>query len=252
MNWSNTPAGIIHGAVQRFLVALGDAADTVASQMNRDPSLVARIALCAKSGGFQASTDQKRAREIMGRNMFGVEEAITHFSVTPSRAQFAALAEVPFSDEVLMSVKDTHILVALFPLSICDIRAKCSTDRSFFNEALYTREAFVHNSGEIGWHLICKMPLEKFTSQTWDVQQSLLAENEETPSTQVMVYTMIGYLRATGERLFENFYVRCSDLCSDGTRVLVSNFPDAGGLDIYDFWGNARFSYIGLAVARKS
>jgi hypothetical protein len=46
--------------------------------------LAARVVQLIHSGGFEPSTSQKRAREIMGRNFFGVEEAIKHFGVNPS------------------------------------------------------------------------------------------------------------------------------------------------------------------------
>src|SRR3989338_7146181 len=47
--------------------------------------------------GFDSSTSQKKAREIMGKNMFGIEDAIEHFGVNPSKQQLAYLAEVPFT-----------------------------------------------------------------------------------------------------------------------------------------------------------
>ncbi|MFZ2643502.1 MAG: hypothetical protein WA117_21095, partial [Verrucomicrobiia bacterium] len=65
-----------------------------------------------------------RIRGIMGRNFFGVEEAIKHFGVNPSPEQLAALSEIPFSEARLREVKDTHVLVAVVPLSILDIRGK--------------------------------------------------------------------------------------------------------------------------------
>lgn len=57
-------------------------------------------------------TSQKHVREIMGKNFFGVEKAIKHFGVNPTRLQLAALSEIPFSETVLEQLKDFHILVA--------------------------------------------------------------------------------------------------------------------------------------------
>jgi len=56
---------------------------------------------------------------------------------------------------------------------------------------------------------------------------------------------------ATGERLFEKIYVRCSDVDSDGDRVLVGLF-DSGGLYVYYRWVDRRGGYVGVASARKS
>lgn len=83
--------------------------------------LAQKIVRLIENGGFEPTTSQKRAREIMGRNFFGVEEAIKHFGVNPSRSQLAALAEIPWSEEVLAACRDTHVLVAVLPLSILEI-----------------------------------------------------------------------------------------------------------------------------------
>ena len=81
MNWTDTPAGIISGASQRFFVALGEDASEVANRINNEPAFLTQLATFAKNGGFEPSTSQKKAREIMGKNMFGIEDAIKHFGV---------------------------------------------------------------------------------------------------------------------------------------------------------------------------
>ncbi len=43
------------------------------------------------------TTSQKCAREIMGKNFFGIDEAIKHFGINPTPQQLAALSEIPFS-----------------------------------------------------------------------------------------------------------------------------------------------------------
>jgi len=72
-----------------------------------------------------------------------------------------------------------------------------------------------------------------------------------SPTARVMVYAIIGHYLATGERLFERIYVRCSDLFSDGSRVLVGNF-DSDGLRVRDYWVGSPYVSIGLSSARKS
>src|SRR5262249_53752582 len=154
-----------------------------------------------QNGGFEPTTSQKRAREIMSRNFFGVEEAIKHFGVNPTRQQTAMLSEVPFSEEVLTACKDTHILVAVFPISILEIRGR--VDRKLFyshEDAWYNKQAFAKDKGETAWALIRKTPVPNSTSKTWPEQQALLTKDEETPTARVMVYTIIGHYLATGER----------------------------------------------------
>ena len=79
---------------------------------------------------------------------------------------------------------------------------------------------------------------------------SLLAKDEEVPSTRVMVYAIIGHYLVTGERLFENVWVRCSDLDSSGDRVNVGVF-NQDGLHVLSYWDDNRNVNIGLASSRK-
>ena len=253
MNHTDTPHGIINGASQRFFVALGDDASEVANRINNEPAFLTQLATFAKNGGFQPSTSQQKAREIMGKNMFGIEDAIKHFGVNPSKAQLAALGEVPFSEETLEACKATHVLVAVFPMSILDIRAKVKGElwQAFYDQSWYNKEAFAKDRGEIGWHLIRKTPVENSTNKTWNDQQALLGKDDETPKAQVMVYTIIGHYKATNERLFEKVWVRCSDLDSVGARVIVGSFG-AEGLRVDRHWDDRRGGNLGLASARKS
>ncbi len=66
-----------------------------------------------------------------------------------------------------------------------------------------------------------------------------------------MVYTIIGHFLATGERLFENVYVRCSDVGSGGSRVDVGHF-DSEGLDVFRGYSDGHcHDFLGLSSARK-
>lgn len=209
--------------------------------------LAAKVVRLIQNGGFEATTSQKRAREIMGRNTFGIEEAIKHFGVNPSRQQLAALANVPFTEATLEACKNTHVLVAVFPLSIIEIRSKA---KLFYDQSWYSKESFAKDRGDVSWALIRKTPVPNSTSKTWQEQQALLANNEETPTARVMVYTIIGHFLATGERLFEKIYVRCSDVDSDGFRVVVGDF-DSVGLFVGNIWDGYRKDCIAVASARK-
>ncbi len=214
--------------------------------------LAAKVVRLIQNGGFEATTSQKRAREIMGKNFFGVEEAIQHFKVNPSKQQLAALSEVPFTEAIFEECKNTHVLVAVFPLSILEIRGKVpDNQRLFNNQDSYNKEFFAKDNGEEAeWQLVLKTPINNSTNKNWDEQQALLAKNEETPTARVMVYTIIGHYLATGERLFENVYIRCSNVDSDGDRVYVGDF-DSSGLRVDSYWDGLRDGYVGLASARK-
>ena len=220
-----------------------------------DPEMRKRLVRFWNSGGYestmtQTTMTQKLARAI-GIPVFGIEEAVQHFGVKPTRAQLSALAEIPFTEAELRECKDTHVLVAVFPMSIIEIRGKVpANQRLFCDQDWYNKESFAKDRGEAAWHLVRKTPVTNSTSKTWDEQQALLAKDGETPTARVMVYTIIGHFLATGERLFENPYVRCLGVDSDGRRVYVGDFVSSG-LSVSGGWGACRFSSIGLASARK-
>lgn len=201
---------------------------------------------------YYPSVSQKRTREIMGKNFFGVEEAIQYLGENPSKAQLSVLAEVPLTEEVLESRKDTHILVAVFPMSILDIRGEVKDQSLFYQQDWYNKKAFAKTGGVTEWQLVRKSPVGNSMSKTWDEQQALLAEDEEIPPARVMVYTIIGHFLATGERLFENTYVRCSDLDSDGRRVNVGDFAQGGLFIVSSYgWSDSRGDSLGLASSLK-
>ncbi len=152
----------------------------------------------------------------MGKNFFGVEEAVRHFGVNPSAEQLAALSRIQFPEARLSEVKNTHVLVAVLPLSILEVRGR--VERSLFNkheDAWYNGEPFAKERGEAAWHLIPKTPVD----------------SEKHP-VQVMVYAIIGHYCATGERLFEHVYVRTSSVNSRGYLERVGYFTAADGLHI--------------------
>jgi len=147
---------------------------------SKDNYLATQVVRLLRNGGFEPSTSQKRAREIMGKRFFGVEEAIRHFGVNPSRQQLAALAEVPYSEDVLIASKETHVLVARFPLSILDIRGK--VERPLFRNheaAWYNNEAFAKDRGEVSWHLVREIPVLESIGKTWNEHQALLGGQDE-------------------------------------------------------------------------
>jgi len=214
-----------------------------------DPDLRERLVRFWNASGYAPTTSQQRAREIMGKNFFGVEEAMRDFCLNPSRRQLAVLSEIPYTEAMLEECKDSHVLVAVFPLSILEIRGRFNS-KLFYDQSWYNKESFAKDRGEAAWHLIRKDPVPNSTSKTWNEQRALLAENEETPQARVMIYTIIGHFLATDQRLFEDVYVRCSDVVSGGYRVYVGDF-DSYGLDVDGYWDGYRRSDVGLASSRK-
>ena len=233
------------------MAALGDEADIAVDRINAEPVFADRLAAYARNGGIEPSTSQKQARAIMGKNFFGIEEAVKHLGINPSKHQLACLAEIPWSKGILTTCKDTHILAAIFPLSILDLRDKVANKCLFHKEEWYNKQPFAQDAGEIAWHLVRKTRVTDSLGKNWTQQQALLSHDQETPRAQVMVYTIIGHFLATGERLFEKVYVRCSDRVSEGYRVDVGKF-DTDGLYVNNNWDDGASDNLGLPSSRKS
>lgn len=257
MKWTEIAAGLINKAFGTLMAAFGDRASELIDKLIKDPSVADRVAKLILNNGQELSASVTRAKEIMGKNFLGVEEGMKMFGVEITKRQQSFMNTVPFSETTLTACKDTHILVAVMPLSIVQIRAKAAemklpkdVKRLFCNQDWYDNQQFAAQS-EFEWRLIQKTSVSDSTSKNWEEQQKLLdTKTEETPTAQAVVYTMIGFFLKTGERLFERIYVRTSSLDSDGGRVYVGDF-DADGLDVGHDWDYRRGDDLGVAASRK-
>ena len=197
------------------------------------------------------TTSQKCAREIMGKNFFGLEEAIKHFGVSPTSQQLAALSEIPFSETVLQQSKDTHILMAVLPQSIIEIRDKVER-KLFYNHetAWYNEQLFAKERGEISWQLVRKVPMNDSIPNDYQEQQALFNKDDEVPTAQVMVYAIIGHFLATGEWLIKQKYACTSSADSRGNCVYVTDVG-SNGLGISDYWDAVFYDNEDLSSPRK-
>jgi hypothetical protein len=202
-------------------------------------------------GGSISTISQKRAREIMSKNFFGVEEAVKYFRINPTRQQLATLSDIPFSEALLEQSKNTHVLIAVFPLSILEIRDKVDP-KLFYNheDAWYDKQSFAKEAGEVSWQLIRKVSVDDSMPKNWQEQQALFGKNEEMPTAQALVYMAIGYFLSTGEQFMERKYACTSSVDSSGNRVYIS---DVGldGLGISDYWDAVRYDNEDLSSPRK-
>ncbi len=193
-------------------------------------------------------SSHETACKIMGRNFFGIEAAAKHFGVNPTTRQFAALAQIPFSEKTLNACKDSHVLVAVFPLSIANIYGTVQKLDLFHQEYNYEEAVFFQNKGEIGWQLVRKRPVNGSASKTWSEQQTLLSNDEEIPTARILIYTIIGHYLATKERLFKENYIRCVDLESH-FRICVGVSLDK--IHIRDCWDEDKYPTLRLATVMK-
>jgi len=217
---------------------------------SKNNNLAGKIISLIDNDGFEPTTNQKKAREIMGKNYFGIKEGIKYFGVNPTHQEITALSEIPFPEAVLEKTKDTHILVAIFPISIIEIQRQF--ERYFLNKenSWYNKKFFAKENGELGWQLVLKKPVENSILHSWQKQQTLIGEENEVPHAQTMVYTIIGHYLASGERLFENICVRTASMTFNGSHICVGNF-NLNGLAIINLWDSYRSNTLGVCCARK-
>lgn len=211
-----------------------------------------------KDGKIKIRTTQSFARAI-GIPIFGIEEAVEYFKIIPTKQHVDALLNIPFFEETLAECKDTHILVAVFPLSIEDIYSRVKKNLFHKDSQVLIsiiKHRFIKDCGEAGWHLVRKTPISNSMNRSWRNQLLLVSEDEEIPTSRVMIYTIIGHYLATGkyfikrrQRLFENVCVRCSDEDSTFNRIYVGCFSN--GLHISAPWDESYSDDLGLASERK-
>lgn len=205
----------------------GDAVRTIAAAPNNQ--LAIRMVSLVQQGTETAVSDTE-ARTIMGENFFGLADAVRHFGVRPTQEDVVRLATVPFSAAVLQACAETHILVAVFPLSILAIRSKAhprlfyEPEKGSYEDELWAQTAPDH----VQWHLVLKEPVRHSLLTTWENGTKLLMRKEEVPTAQIMVYTIIGHFLTSGERLFSAVYVRCADAASRERRAGVGYFGSQG------------------------
>jgi len=100
------------------------------------------IIVTATSEFPKGTTSMNIARQIMGNNIFGVQDAICKSMANPTHDQAEYLHRgVPFSSDELEARKDTCLLVADFGTSILDIRSRVDS-KLFCDQDWYEQDPF--------------------------------------------------------------------------------------------------------------
>lgn len=216
---------------------------------SKDNTLAKKVIGYVARNGYDPSTSQKRAKEIMGASYLGPEDVMKHFGVSFTDKELVQLREIPFTEAELEACKETHILFVGYPLSILDIRNKVAN--LFYSQDWYDKESIAKKEKvNLQWYLIRKDEVPNSTSKTWQEQQALLTNDETTPRACEVIFMVMLTFLATGIRLFEKVYVRCSDVSSHGDRVNVGTF-DSKGLNVYSWSDDHRDDVVGVAASRK-
>lgn len=254
--WTQLPAEDINKVNECLWDTVGENAEAVLNRLITDSGFLAKVAQTMIDGGVEIlpSTEQRRARSIMGKNFFGVEDAVKYFKVQPTGCQLEKLAKIPFSEEILTKYRDSHVLVAVFPLSIIDLRNVVYGvfDNSlFFRQNWYEGHAFAEDKGDdVEWCLVRKNPIYDSFSKTWKEQLELLSEDEEVPTAKILTYTAVGYYFLTNDYIMQDIYVRSDSVDSAGDRICFGNFKNLC-FGINHYWDDGGNSVLGLITSMK-
>lgn len=197
------------------------------------------------------TVSQARAREIMGKNFFGTEDVAKYYNVTYNPEQLLAFEEVPFSEATLEFRKHTHVLVAGFPMTTLEIRAKMRERFLSQEGGWYKKEPFVINECvKLRWYLFSKNVVPNSAGKDFQGQTLLLSQEEEVPRVVEFLYVTLLYLFAREEQLFLNVYIRCSDLDRDGMRAEII-FDSNAGIRFNNSWDTAMWPELAIVSSRR-
>jgi hypothetical protein len=197
--------------------------------------------------------NQELAAEIMGENFFGYEEAMKCYDLRPTPKQLSALSEIPFSEETLRECKDTHILIAIFPISILNIQRRMGTRGVFINKGIKEEASVVGKKNDLGWRLVCKtlIPDKNPEEQKKLLNETMLGEG--IPSAEVMLYVMVEFNFITNKWLFEGLHARTSSVYTPSQTVVGVAYGGAKRLNViyYAYWADQDELFWGLAHEKK-
>jgi len=184
------------------------------------------------------------ARRIMGINFLGTEEVTKHFGVHFTCEQLVEFQMIPFTESELEGCKNTHVLMAGYPLTVLGIKSR--VPNYFFyphGNAWYINDRLAKETiVDLRWYLLRKDLIPGSVGATHDEQEKLLNNNERVPYACEIIYLVTLYRLATGICLtFQDSGVRCLDILycrgplERGDRVYMKSSTSIGiDLQCYD------------------
>ena len=118
----------------------------------------------------------------------------------------------------------------------------------FYDNDWWLGEPFAKEKPEAGEYDVKLMPL---FDKTFSEQKEEIDKDFEVAHPAIVAEAILSHFKKTGERLCEDWYVRCSRLASDGYRVYVGRF-DSDGLHFSNNLDDDRGDDTGISSARKS
>ncbi|HJX45911.1 MAG TPA: hypothetical protein VJ399_01950 [Patescibacteria group bacterium] len=195
-----------------------------------DTAFRERLADFWLSGALVESSQQVRAREIMGDHFYGIGDLIRYFREGFEFDDFSpltypyqqALTKIPFSAHQLMKYRKTHILFPGYkefniPNLLClDKLSGFLKKQDWDKNKPYMKETYLGNR----WYLVRLKPFPYSIVRSFEKQ--ILPDNEEVPRACVVTMEMAYYyLRHNHFFPYTNQFLTCKDLDSNDGHVYV-------------------------------
>lgn len=137
-------------------------------------------------------TTPGQAATIMGDNFHGIDALERHMGVKLSAESREQFSTVPFSAELLLACRETHLLVACGALSPKDVREALKDQYAACHDPWWygVRPPWATQKVDPGWQLVCKHQVSDSCGKTWNAQCHLLAADDQMPSISVLVQAL--------------------------------------------------------------
>ncbi len=177
-----------------------------------------------------------QAKTLFGKNFLGPEELIA--LAGPFSFPGISAPEIPFSDDVLASHAQTHILIftPALPITINSLREMFGMDPAhepcMYNQDWYIHEDFAEKKTLDGaWHVLQKDVREDLRAKRpEDIESGLKGEQFPTAVTCTFAF-FAWWLHTNGEKLWKNDFVWCSDRDHNDDRIYVGRYEDPAGVN---------------------
>lgn len=210
-----------------------------------------------------------KAREILGDNIFGIEDWSAFYGLHLLKDELRNPPDFPWSSDILSApcpfvkgkkIKETHFAflgletIGGRPLTILRFhKFHPSSGQPFFKfhaNPWYGRMRFAKITvGQFRWDLMPIEILPNSTDKNYEEAASLLPLEYEMPFAMEEVMKNIFYFRKTG--LYPNGakWGWCQDIPLPGLHVRVGRFSERG-LTVYLAWDGCRDPHIGVGACR--
>ena len=219
------PAKVISRASEcmRRLMEAGISFDELQSPIT-NPDMRERLVKYWKSGGYSLTENHKKARDTMGSNFVGIEDAVEIFKITPTNDQLRLLSNIMFKERDLILRRDRHVLIPIFPLPISYLVSKFPSLVSIGTK--FRKSDFYTQIVSPKWVLVEKEPIIDSYSSTWEEQRTIFQKKDKLTnishlSVFVLIYTFI-LCRKKYISFCHNHCSRCNDSFEDNK--LIVNF----------------------------